>query len=97
MSGPAVPVNVNVTGIPAGTTRVLLHHYRIDSTHRNAYTAWKGMGSPEHPNPEEYAKLEEAGQLQLLDSPRWIESRNGAAQINFTLPPQGISLIQVSW
>jgi xylan 1,4-beta-xylosidase len=42
----------------------LLRHYRIDEAHSNAWTAWKPMGSPQHPTPEQYARLEAAGQLQ---------------------------------
>ncbi len=97
VSGPAAPVSLDIAGIPADAKRVLIHHYRIDSTHSNAYTAWKSMGSPEHPSAEDYAKLEAAGQLELLESPRWIRSEAGAANLKFTLPLQGISLVQVSW
>ena len=97
VSGPAAPVSLNISGIPADAKRVLLHHYRIDSSHSNAYTVWKQMGSPEHPGPEDYAKLEAAGQLQLLESPRWMTIQGSAASLQFTLPLQGISLVQISW
>ena len=97
ISGPAAVVSLDIAGVPTDLKRVLLHHYRIDGTHSNAYTVWKQIGSPEHPNPEDYAKLEAAGQLQLLESPRWISSEAGAVNFRFTLPLQGISLIQVSW
>lgn len=97
VSGSATPVSLQMIGMPVDARRVLLHHYRIDGAHSNAYTIWKQMGSPERPSPADYAKLEAGGQLQLLESPRWIESREGAVHINFGLPLQGISLIQVSW
>ncbi|MBV9938701.1 MAG: beta-xylosidase [Acidobacteriaceae bacterium] len=97
VSGPAAAVSLDIAGVPTDLKRVLLHHYRIDGTHSNAYTAWKQIGSPEHPSPEDYAKLEAAGQLQLLESPRWISSEAGTISFRFTLPLQGISLIQVSW
>ncbi|MBV9038418.1 MAG: beta-xylosidase, partial [Acidobacteriaceae bacterium] len=64
VSGPAANVDLKVAGVPAEAKRVLIHHYRIDNDHSNAYTVWKQMGSPEHPSAEEYAKLETAGQLQ---------------------------------
>ena len=32
------------------------------------------MGSPQQPTPEQYAQLERAGQLQTLESPRWIDA-----------------------
>ena len=97
VSGPAADVDLRVAGIPADAKRVLIRHYRIDSNHSNAYTVWKQMGSPEHPGAEDYAKLEAAGQLQLLESPRWIRSEAGAANVRFPLPLQGISLVQISW
>ena len=55
------------------------------------------MGSPQHPTPEQYAALEAAGQLQQLDSPRWIDIKGGQTKLNIMLPRQGVSLIQLSW
>jgi xylan 1,4-beta-xylosidase len=94
---PAAQVNLAVTGVPDAIRRVLARHYRIDQSHSNAYTAWKQMGSPENPSPEQYAVLESAGQLQLLDSPRWIATAGGKADLRFELPRQGISLVELSW
>jgi xylan 1,4-beta-xylosidase len=94
---PAAPVEVVVEGIPSTATRVLLKHYRIDERHSNAYTAWKEMGSPPNPTPEQYARLEAAGQLELLESPRWLWADKGTVRIEFTLPRQGISLLQLSF
>jgi xylan 1,4-beta-xylosidase len=87
-------VRVDLKGIPAGVGRVLLRHYRIDETHSNAWTVWKKMGSPQQPTAEQYAALERAGQLELLESPKWVAA--GKA-IEFELPRQGVSLVQVSW
>lgn len=86
-----------VSGVPSDSRRLLLRHYRIDQEHSNSYTAWKRMGSPQQPTPEERATLESSGQLQLLESPRFIDNMNGAATLKFALPLQGISLIQLSW
>ena len=96
---PAVdaPVRVTITGLPASARRVLLKHYRIDRDHSNAYTVWKQMGSPQKPTPEQYAGLESAGQLQLLESPRWLGSGSGQIEISFALPRQAVSLVQISW
>jgi xylan 1,4-beta-xylosidase len=95
--GPAAPVRISLSGIPAAAERVLLSHYRIDQDHSNAYTVWKQMGSPQSPTPEQYAKLEAAGQLQLLESPRWIVSPGGRMDVTFVLPRQGVSLIRLTW
>jgi xylan 1,4-beta-xylosidase len=75
----------------------LLEHFRVDSSHSNSYTAWKTMGMPQTPIPEQYEKLRAAGQLQLLDSPAWISLERGRGHLNFSLPRQGISLIRIGW
>ena len=77
--------------------RVLLRHYQIDQNHSNAYTRWKEMGSPQNPTKEQYAQLRAAGRLELLDSPHWIAAGNGAVQLDYTLPRQGVSLVQLNW
>jgi xylan 1,4-beta-xylosidase len=96
LPAPAEHVRLSVHGIPAGIARVLLRHYRVDETHSNAWTAWKKMGSPRNPSPEQYAALERSGQLELLDSPRWIET-DGRLTLEFDLPRQGVSLVQLTW
>jgi xylan 1,4-beta-xylosidase len=95
--GPEAKVQLEVTSAPGSANRVLMTHYRIDDTHSNSWTAWKKMGSPQQPTPEQYRALEAAGQLELLESPRWIEAKKGQAMLNFTLPRQGVSLIQFTW
>jgi xylan 1,4-beta-xylosidase len=54
------------------------------------------MGSPQQPTPEQYAVLEAAGQLQELESPRWID-RAKETNIDLRLPRQAVSLVQLSW
>jgi xylan 1,4-beta-xylosidase len=95
--GPAASVRLGVMGVPAGAKRVLLRHYRIDQMHSNAYTVWKELGSPQNPTPEQYARLESAGQLQLLESPRWVSADGGKVELSFTLGSQAVSLVQLSW
>lgn len=94
LPGPDANVELTVTGLPG---RVLSTHFRIDREHSNSYEAWKQMGSPQDPTPEQYAALERAAGLQLLDSPEWLRVDAGFARLRFPLPRQGVSLIQVSW
>ena len=91
------PVDLSVTGLPQDLMRARLEHFRIDSMHSNSFTAWNEMGSPESPSPEQYQRLEAAGQLQLLGSPSWISVREGATHLQFVLPRQGMSLIRLEW
>jgi xylan 1,4-beta-xylosidase len=97
VAGPSAEIHLNTSAIPRDVKRVLVRHYRIDQTHSNAYTLWKQMGSPQHPADDQYRALEDAGQLQLLESPQWIDARDGSAQLSFSLPVQGISLVDLSW
>jgi xylan 1,4-beta-xylosidase len=93
--GPSAPVALKVAGLPDG--RVRIAHYRIDETHSNAYSAWKAMGSPQKPSAEKYKELEAAGQLQLLESPKFMNAQNGIVRDEFSLPIHGLSLIQLDW
>jgi xylan 1,4-beta-xylosidase len=95
--GSSMPVQLSIAGLPNDANRIQIRHYRIDQNHSNAYAAWKQMGSPQHPSADEYSKLESAGQLQLLESPRWMNAYAGNAEVRFSLPLQAISLVQLSW
>jgi xylan 1,4-beta-xylosidase len=95
IKGPDTAVELKISGLPSG--KVQLHHYRIDDQNSNSYEAWKKMGSPKAPSPEQIAELEKAGQLQLLTSPEWINPKNGTANINVKLPRQAVSFLKFSW
>ncbi len=97
IAGPTATVKLAIKGLPLDLPRALIQHYRIDETHSNAYTAWKKMGSPQKPTPDQYAELEAAGQLQLMESPRWVATSHGAADLEFALPRHAVSLIRATW
>jgi len=94
---PATPIDLVATGLPASARRGLLEHFRMDSNHSNAFTAWMEMGSPQSPSESEYKQLESRGQLELLTSPAWIELPAGNMHLHFTLPRQGLSLVRLTW
>ena len=79
-------------GLPAGGP-VLLEHYRIDRDHSNAFEAWKRMGSPQQPTPEQYAELERSSELALLGSPEWVRTEGGKLTLRLNLPRQAVSLL----
>jgi xylan 1,4-beta-xylosidase len=97
VAAPGAAIAVSMKSIPSSVHRVLLQHYRIDDHHSNAYTVWKEMGSPQNPTPEQFAKLKAAGQLELLDSPRWLAPENGDIKLDVQLPRMGLSLLRVTW
>jgi xylan 1,4-beta-xylosidase len=91
----ASPVELTIKGI--GNKKVMMHHYRVDQKFSNSFEKWKSMGMPANPNGEQYKELEKAGQLQLFDSPEWRDIKNGSTTVQFDLPRQGVSFIQLSW
>ncbi|MGA7217825.1 MAG: beta-xylosidase [Candidatus Sulfotelmatobacter sp.] len=94
---PSALIDLVVTGLPTDARRCLLEHFRIDSGHSNAFSAWQEMGSPQSPSRSEYRRLEDAGQLQMLSSPEWIDINRGSVHLQFTLPRQGLSLLRLAW
>ncbi len=93
--GPVAEVAMELTGLPATNALALLHHYRIDQLHSNAFEAWKRMGSPQQPTPEQYDELVRAGQLALLDSPAWVRVEKGTLNLRVALPRQAVSLLRL--
>jgi xylan 1,4-beta-xylosidase len=96
---PAAPAQIDlaVAGVPAAAKRILLEHFRVDSNHSNAFEAWKEMGSPPSPSGMDFKRLENAGQLQLLNSPAWVPVEQGTVRLQFALPRQGLSLLRLAW
>jgi xylan 1,4-beta-xylosidase len=94
---PAANVEMIITGLPPAASRPLVRHYRIDQAHSNAYAAWKGMGSPQQPTPEQYGRLLSQGQLQELTPAAEKSVNQGELRIAFALPRHAVSLLQVNW
>lgn len=97
VAAPDVPIDLAIAGIPGAAERALFEHFRIDQAHSNAYLQWKSMGSPERPSADQQSRLEDAGQLQPLGSPRWIVLKEGKLHLSFALPRQALSLIRINW
>jgi xylan 1,4-beta-xylosidase len=94
---PDASIDLVVNGLPTNAKRGLLEHFRVDSNHSNAFTAWKEMGSPQSPSESQYKFLESAGDLQLLNAPAWVDMQRGSIRMHFMLPRQGLSLLRLSW
>jgi xylan 1,4-beta-xylosidase len=96
-NGGETQVHVTLRDMPGGGGRALIEHYRIDGTHSNAYTAWQRLGSPQHLTPQQKTELRSAGELQQLESPRWVGKDQQQMSLNFELPIESISLLRISW
>lgn len=95
--GPAARVTVKVSGLPPEAQKARLVQFRIDDEHSNAFTAWKAMGSLQHPTAEQYAQLEKAGKLTALEEPQSARVAGGRATIPLRLPRQAVSLLVITW
>jgi xylan 1,4-beta-xylosidase len=91
--GPAANVELSLSGLVTGDSPVLLEHFRIDRDHSNAFEAWKRMGSPKDPTPEQSTQLQRASDLALLGSPEWVQPEGGKLTLRFALPRQAVSLL----
>jgi xylan 1,4-beta-xylosidase len=90
-------VQLSVAGLPSSARRILVKHYRIDQNHSNSYTVWKAMASPQSPTAEQSLSLKAAGQLQLLESPKWVDSKDGVVRLDFPMPGESVSLVELTW
>lgn len=95
--GPDADVHLELTGLPERFARgATLTHYRIDRDHSNAYATWLDMGSPIAPTDAQRAALLGAARLTMLGTARSpLSVRGGGAQLEFRLPRQGVSLIEL--
>src|SRR3984957_8418162 len=93
----AAPIDLTMSCLPAEASRGLLESFVLDSDHSNAFTAWKAMGSPKSLSAAQHGALEEAGQLQLLNSPEWVSITKRTLHLQFALPGQGIRLLRIAW
>jgi xylan 1,4-beta-xylosidase len=97
LPGPAADIDLELTNIPSPTGQARLSHFRIDEDHSNAFTAWKQLGSPQPPTPQQYRQLEQSARLTTLGDPVLLPLETGKARLRFPLPRQAVSLLKLTW
>ena len=97
LTGDDAWVEMALNGVPPHAGDLVVTQFRIDQEHSNAFTAWKKLGSPQNPTPEQYAALEKAGRLTKIDPPREVEGQGQTITLRFRLPRQAVSLITLEW
>jgi xylan 1,4-beta-xylosidase len=98
VAGPDANVTLALEGLGVKQGQAKLTHYRIDTTHSNAYTVWRAQGSPAKPSADQYKALEAASELATLTgSPATIAVADGKATLPIVLPRQAVSLVVVEW
>jgi xylan 1,4-beta-xylosidase len=83
----------------AGTTgkNPSAQEFLVDASHSNAFAAWKKMGSPQQPSPEQVRALERSARLQTVPAPPLAGKNAGTRSMTVTLPRQGVALVRVRW
>lgn len=87
-------INLEVKNIP--WPKVQIEHYRIDNEHSNAYTVWKGMGSPRDCSDEQLEFLKSKMNLELLEDPYTAMTYNGVFSSWFNLPMPSVSMLVIT-
>jgi xylan 1,4-beta-xylosidase len=95
--GPVADVAITITGLPLKAGEAKLTQFRIDEKHSNAFTAWKSMGSPQKPTPEQYAELEKAGQLAATGPAEAVQVADGKVMTRVKLDRQAVTLLVLEW
>ena len=86
-------VDVNIENWTIDGRELVLHHYRIDQNHSNAYTEWLRQDRPMYPSPAQWAAIKARDGLELLEPVKRLRPDEGKIKINFNLPVHGISLL----
>ncbi|MEO9131188.1 MAG: beta-xylosidase [Sphingomonas sp.] len=97
LPGPDAAIHLELRHLPAALARgAKVIHYQIDHGHSNSYAAWQAMGSPIAPTTDQRATLIKAAELDPIDDlPGTIRPAGSASQLDFTLPRQGVALIEI--
>jgi xylan 1,4-beta-xylosidase len=96
LPGPDAAVDLTLEGLPGADRQAKLEHFRIDEDHSNAFSAWKRLGSPAQPTPEQYTQLESAGHLAVLRPVESVPIHDGKVVLGFGLPRQAVSLLKLT-
>ncbi|OOQ59698.1 GH39 family glycosyl hydrolase [Mucilaginibacter pedocola] len=90
-------VTINLSGLNKKAKRLKLIQYRIDENYSNSYTAWKEMGSPASPSPQQVEELEQAGRLKIAGHPKVLFAKGGKLSTIINMPSQAVALLKFTY
>ncbi len=87
-------VNLTIKNLPfPNGSKILYQHFRVDSTHSNAYTIWQINGKPVSPSPAVWDSMRAHQKLALYEPATTIDYSGSQITKSFPLPRWGVSLI----
>lgn len=87
-------VNLSIKNLPFPEGKKFLYqHFRVDSTHSNAYTVWLQNGKPVSPSTAVWDSMRTHQNLELYEPAKTIEYSGSPITKSFPLPRWGVSLI----
>jgi xylan 1,4-beta-xylosidase len=87
-------VRIRITGLPAGRYR--REHLRVDLDHSNVARHWRGLGAPDWPDPEGWARLRAGDHLEDFEPAGTLQTDDSGVTVAFDLPMPGVSLIRLT-
>lgn len=91
--GSDADIQLRLDNLPAKSGKMKMRQYRIDAYHSNAFNAWQKMNSPQNPTARQYARLEKAGQLTVINAAEKVSVKDSIANVRLTLARQAVSLL----
>jgi xylan 1,4-beta-xylosidase len=76
--------------------KIKIEHYRVDSTHSNAFSAWENMGSPHDLNADQLKLLKSKHNLERFEPDIYTNLSTHSYIKTIALPRQSVSLITMS-
>lgn len=93
VAGPDALVTLDLSGLGKLKSQTATQ-WLVDRDHGNAFTAWQKMGSPQSPDPTQYAAMETASVM----TPQAVtvnSDKTGTGEISLRIPRQGVTLLIV--
>jgi xylan 1,4-beta-xylosidase len=94
-TAPPAAVTVVVHNLPFDARRARVRHWRVDTTHSNAYGRWRAMGRPQHPTEAQLAQLKARQGLEEGDPVAPEATTAGTLRVDLSLPLHTIALLEV--
>lgn len=90
------PVQLILSALSPDLAQYTTELWRIDRTFSNSWTAWRNLGAPESPSPEQIAQLRSRHELELALQPSVAKAESGEIDVHLRLTGQSVTLVKFS-